>query len=59
MSRDFDVFDLQRGVFTNEDSREIIRAYEEFDKVFQVYEAEREIVKTILEQAIIKEEELS
>ena len=54
------MFDLQRGVFTDEDSREIIKAYKEFDKAYQVYQAEKEIVKTILEQAIIKrEEELS
>ena len=60
MSQDFEVFDLQRGVFTDEDSREIIKAYKEFDKAYQVYQAEKEIVKTILEQAIInREEELS
>ena len=55
-SEDYEVFDMELGRFTKEDSKSILDARDEFDKHYQYYLAELDIVRTILENAIMQEE---
>ena len=57
MSQDYEVFDMNIGEFTNEDSNAVLSASDEFDRVYQIYLAEKAIVKTILEKALLKQED--
>ena len=52
----YEVFDMELGRFTKEDSQSVIDAMEEFDKHYQYHLAELDIVKTILENAIEEQE---
>jgi hypothetical protein len=47
---------MELGRFTKEDSKSVLDARDEFDRHYQYYLAELDIVRTILENAITQEE---
>ena len=52
----YDVFDVMGGEFTEEDAEAILDARKEFDKQYQIYKAEKDIVSKILREALHPEE---